>query len=241
MPASATPSLVTNKLVTVEKKDGRVTALPAEAQNYYNPRLSPDGRRLAVQLSNITGVGLSLYDLERGGGLTPVVTQGENGSQVWYPKGERLAFYRLLNGRIGLASRSLDTAEVVEITPGPIFPTSVDADGRVLAVRDSGTQGTVRVTEDRGTARIESLMETESHERAAELSPDGRWLAYESKLRPTDSWENYQISCGRTRRWGARSACLSRTATALRGIRRRGRPASWSSSTRRRARRRSTG
>lgn len=81
------------------------------------------------------------------------------------------------------------------VVPGALYPSSFDKDGRILATRTSQgmQQSTVRVSEGNGRSSVQVLMETASSERAADVSPDGRWVAYESKPEPTDSWQGYQI------------------------------------------------
>ena len=197
LPGPATPSFISSRLVTVDRNDGRVTPLAAPVRSYTSAvRLSPDGRRLAVSAQSLTEMGVWEFDLERAGGLSSLVRAGEAFFPRWYPDGKRLVFDWLDDGRQVLATQSLDGSQSVgTILPGFYVPSSFDRDGRLLAVHwsDGGRPRTVRVTEDQGKASVQALMETDGQERAPEVSPDGRWLAYESKPEPTDSWQGYQV------------------------------------------------
>jgi eukaryotic-like serine/threonine-protein kinase len=180
----------TGKLVAVDRKGG-ITPLPARADSYGSVRLSPDGRRLVVAVDGLTSTGLWEFDLERAGGLTSLLLDGEANYPLWLRDG-RLAFAWLKDGRESLAALSANGAQVLE--PGQLYPSALSQEGQILATRNANSRpGTVVVTEGQGKVSVRSLMETEHEERSAALSPDGRWLAYESRPLPSDPWQKYQV------------------------------------------------
>jgi hypothetical protein len=190
LPGPTALPFMTGKLVTVDRKGG-ITPLPARADSYGFVRLSPDGGRLVVVVEGLSSTGLWEFDLERAGGLTSILLDGEANYPLWLRDG-RLAFAWLKDGRESLAALSANGAQVLE--PGQLYPSALGQDGQFLATRVRASRpGTVVVTESQGKVSVRPLMETEHGERSAVLSPDGRWLAYESRPLPSDPWQKYQV------------------------------------------------
>ncbi len=77
-------------LVTVDRQ-GRASVLPSPAR-FYGPsvRVSPDGRKMALTISDLTEVGVWLYDLGRGV-LTSLHRRGEASWPVWSPDGQHVS------------------------------------------------------------------------------------------------------------------------------------------------------
>ena len=168
-------------LVTVDRR-GQVVPLPARPQNYgAKIRLSPgDGRRLAVTIYGLTGLGLWWYDLTRNR-FAPLTVEGEADYAVWMPDGQRLLFQWLKGGRWGLATQPADGAIPAEMRlTVRLFPSSITPDGLHVATAQSGRGGVdmVIVTLGERGVTVRPLFETPYNERWPEFSPDGRWLAY---------------------------------------------------------------
>jgi serine/threonine-protein kinase len=159
---------------------GEVQPFLPKTEEYATPRLSPDGKRLALSLAD----DIWIYEPQRET-MTRLTRMGVANFPVWTPDGR----YIIFGGRGGLYwTHSDGSAEPQALTEsGTIqIPYSFTGDGRRLAFlggsRERGA-GIWTVPLERGEAglragtpepfRTASFTVTEPH-----FSPDGRWLAY---------------------------------------------------------------
>jgi hypothetical protein len=164
----------TSTLVWVDRQ-GREEPLGAPARDYYQPRLSPDGTRVAVA---VAGQGsISVWDVARRvlGPLTagPAVEF----SAVWTRDGRHLLFFSPARGAGLFWQRTTGIAAEQRLGEG--LPTDVTPDGTRALFSAPGARDIMTLALD-GTGRVEPLVQTSSDERNGVVSPDGHWLAYES-------------------------------------------------------------
>jgi serine/threonine-protein kinase len=180
-----------NKLVWVNRS-GAEHLLAAPARPYVFPRLSPDGRRLAVTLQG-QEVQLWLYDLSRET-LTRFAFEGKmNSNPVWTPDGKRIAFNSNKEGPVNLFWQLADGSGGLErLTTSEYlhFPMSWSPNGQVLAfVEVTPTTGYDLWTLGLGDRKAQPFLRTQFNESVPQFSPDGNWLAYTSN--ETGRWEVY--------------------------------------------------
>ena len=169
-----------NKLVWVSR-NGAEQPLAAPAHAYVFPRLSPDGRRVAVAIQE-QGSQLWLYDLSRET-LTRFTFAGStNQNPNWAPDGKRIAFlsnkegplnpfWQLADGSGGL--ERLTTSKYANV------PMSWSPDGQVLAfVEITPTTGLDILVLRMSDRKAQPFLRTPFNEGVPRFSPDGRWLAY---------------------------------------------------------------
>jgi eukaryotic-like serine/threonine-protein kinase len=180
-----------NRLVWVNR-NGTERPVAAPAQAYVFPRLSPDGRRLAVTIQG-QEVQLWLYDLSRET-LTRFAFDGKfNTNPVWSPDGKRIAFNSNKEGPVNLFSQLADGSgglERLTTSEHLHFPMSWSSNGQVLAfVEVTPTTGYDIWMLGFSDHKAQPFLRTPFNESVPQFSPDGRWLAYISN--ESGRWEIY--------------------------------------------------
>jgi serine/threonine-protein kinase len=167
-------------LVWVDRQ-GREAPIKAPPRAYTYPRLSPDGARVAFN----DGMDIWIWDVARETLTRFTFDPGMNQYPVWTPDGRRLLFRSGRSGPPNLFSQAADGTGAVERlteSPNEQAPYSVSPDGNRLVFREDvrATGQDLKVLTLQGDRRAEPLVQTAFNERNAEISPDGRWLAYQS-------------------------------------------------------------
>ena len=106
LPASA--GAFRRTLVWVNR-DGTEEPLKAPMRPYRNPRISPDGRRIAVAIDE-QQMHVWLFDLTRDA-LSRVTGDGStNYNPVWTPDGRQILYHSFGSALVGLFVQSVDGA-----------------------------------------------------------------------------------------------------------------------------------
>jgi len=176
-------------LVWVDRT-GRETLLTVPIRAYTNPRISPDGTRIALDIRDQDN-DIWTSDLARETLTRLTFDPGEDEFPVWSPDGQRIAFSSSRGGGSAVNSslfwRAADGSGSVELlaeSDGQLFPTSFlpNAAGILVfgAATNSGANDDIGVFRMEGTGGAAPLLETAFAESYPAVSPDGRWLAYVS-------------------------------------------------------------
>ena len=176
------------KLAWVDRK-GVEQSLAAPARAYRNPRLSPDGQRVAVTIDEL-GSQEWLLDIGRDT-LTRLTFEGSyNGGTAWTPDGKRLAFGSDRAGQRNLFWQPADGssgAERLVMSDRQQVAGSWSLDGQTLAFEEAG--GNTGIATGSGfdisifhlaDRKVEPFLHSRFNEIGPRFSPDGRWLAYAS-------------------------------------------------------------
>ena len=169
---------ISRRLLAVDKK-GNALPLIEDQRNYWRPRISPDGTRIAVEVLQRAGNTTQLWivDLERRT-ATPLTVEGQNAYAVWSPDGESLVYRSNRPDSSGIYRQAADGSGAPQLI-SRVYATPTDMSGAgILAFNTVPSQdiGTLRV-EDQSTA---NFLATPAREHMARFSPDGKWLAYTS-------------------------------------------------------------
>ena len=164
-------------LVLVDRR-GVASPLPLDPRPYVFPRISPDGRRLAVQVGDSPRSNLWIYEMETGSFKR--LTSGERDTwPCWTPDGKRLAFASGTGTRLRITWQAADGSEPPERlqTRRPTSPALVVPRRTYAALH-----------RDRPVVPADSRRSAREARRPGDpgrgpawggrVSPDGRWLTY---------------------------------------------------------------
>ena len=172
-----------SELVWVDR-DGRPTPLSATSGQYQSPRLSSDGKRLALAIrSGFMSRDIWIHDIASDTRVQLSMEGGDNQSPVWMPDGRRLTFASNQSGSQNIYIRPLDAGAALQLLLGgglPHNPSSWSRDGRMLAYYtvDPANGRDIWLFDRAGLIR--PVLATAANERSPSLSPDGGWMAYVS-------------------------------------------------------------
>jgi hypothetical protein len=177
------PSRAGRTLVWVDRT-GRVEPAAIPPQAYFFPSLSPDGRRLAVQVADGRRSDIWIHRFADGA-ATRLAVEGLNSRPGWTRDGQHVTF-SIRRGE----DRFLITQTVDGTAPGEtlassrrtdLWAGSWTPDGQALAFVDAPPTdiGDIKLFRRSG-GLVEPLIAGPATERGPSFSPDGRWLAYES-------------------------------------------------------------
>jgi serine/threonine-protein kinase len=188
-------------------RDGQIEIAVEKEGIYSDPRISPDGKKIA--LADVTGSNndVWVYDLERGSSSRLTFAGGTHYFPAWTPDSEYVTYSRDLGGSTGVFMKRVDGAgdEVRLIEPSAtplvggqsialINPCSWSPDGKALALHSMTASGgwdlhLLRLEEGKDPGQAEPYLATPYDEVFPEFSPDGRLVAYQSN--ESGGWQVY--------------------------------------------------
>ncbi|MBM3819499.1 MAG: serine/threonine-protein kinase [Acidimicrobiia bacterium] len=172
------------RALTWVDRQGREEPIAAPLRPYAYARLSPDGTRIGLDIRDDTS-GIWTWDIARQTLTRLTFDAGLNRGVVWSPDGRRIAFSAQPEGRENVFWQAADGAGMVEQLTREdrgTFPVSFTPDGkRLVVIQPSGAPPRdLAVVSLDGDRKVQPLLNGEFDETNGEISPDGRWLAYES-------------------------------------------------------------
>jgi Tol biopolymer transport system component/predicted Ser/Thr protein kinase len=171
---------------------GKMQPLLAAPGQYYTPRFSPDGKRLALAVGPSGSGDIQVYDLQRDTMTSLTFTQ-KNAFPVWTPDGTHIAFQ--FGSPTGHFIRWIRADGAGEAQPlleskGSVSPHWFSADGKRLAFTEVASDTGADVwtlpldlsdPEHPKPGKPELFLRTPFNEYEPAFSPDGRWIAYTSQ------------------------------------------------------------
>ena len=154
-----------------------------------NPRLSPDGRRLALTVGGNGQGSIWIYDLSGRAQPLRLTSEGHATFPIWSPDGTQIAFLAVDNndGRMFSIPADGSAVQPVRLTRDDVtaLPLSWSADGASILFERQSNLYVLRMS-DRTDSR---WLSTPFSEFAGRFSPDGRLVAYASnQTGPLDVW-----------------------------------------------------
>jgi eukaryotic-like serine/threonine-protein kinase len=168
-------------LVMTDRTGGR-DILPLPSGEMWAPRFSPDGRKLAYEQARQ----IYIYDLVLGTN-TRVTSQGVNWLPVWSPGGDFVVFTSVREGSDGRSLFRVPASgegepELLWREEGDQYPESWGSDGSQLVytrVTENGKHDQM-LLDLRGDPVSTTYLAADWNEVRGRVSPDGRWMAYDS-------------------------------------------------------------
>jgi Tol biopolymer transport system component len=162
-------------------RDGRDLEVVGAPAMYYSPRLSSDGKRLAVDISELqTASGdIWILDLQRGASSRLSHDPANESSPVWTPDDRAVIFYSEKKGQ-NLYQRSasgIGTEDAVLEDDKVKRALDVSPDGRWLAY---GVDQKDVWLLDRPSGKTKAYLASPFLDNALQFSPDGKRVAYTS-------------------------------------------------------------
>jgi len=160
------------------RRDGSARNVDLPIDDYGNPRISPDGRRLLVSVQNRI---VEMLDLERGTRERLLAAANATSYPTWGPEGRRIVARRL-NLPVWMATDGTGDQGAIPSTSTLDYPSAPGPEpDSFLSVRvRPETSGDVFVISLDGSFEPRPLVGTKAYEGGPQMSPDGRWLLYQS-------------------------------------------------------------
>ena len=171
------------QLVWVDR-NGAIESVTDVRRPYAHPRLSPDGNRVALTIEG-SNQDIWIHELGRGTLTRLTFDPTSDMRATWTPDGTKLLHMSDRHGPFDLVWKPPDGSAEEE----PLFtseydkyPMTVSPDGKVLIFLQTHpeTRADIWLLPLEGEKTPQALVHTHFDERIAALSPNGRWLAYQS-------------------------------------------------------------
>ncbi len=154
--------------------------------NYRGLDLAPDGKSVAAHRHDGNGGDIWVTDLSRSttSRFTFDASQ-ENSSPIWSPDGTRIVYGSFRNGKSGLYQKlanNAGTEERLVESDATTLPVSWSPDGNLIVyqVQDPKTFSDLWVLPLSGDRKPSALLHTPFGKGFGQISPEGKWLAYQS-------------------------------------------------------------
>ena len=182
----AGPNGTVQETLAIVDRTQAMEPLKVDAATYNFPRLSPDGRRLAVERRDGNDESIYIYDLSGGSAIRRLTFGGSNRYPVWSPDSARVAFQSDREGDKGIFEQSADGGGVRRLTraePGAsLVPQAWSPDGSVLLydVVKAGVWSLAVLTMRDGRIAPFGTVRDQDVPSDAVFSPDGHWVSYQT-------------------------------------------------------------
>jgi serine/threonine protein kinase len=168
-------------------REGNEEALPAPPAYYQTPKISPDGKQVALAIFTDGTLQIHVLDLPSGAMNRLTFDKASSYMPIWTPDGERIIFTSNRDGIYSIYWKAANgTGDVQKLGSAPdryLKPYSCSLDGKTLAIEESNFSFT---NYDIGAISMEgdhsrwSLLHEEYIEGQPNISPDGKYVAYVS-------------------------------------------------------------
>jgi Tol biopolymer transport system component len=168
-------------------KQGKEEPLGAAPDAYQGLKISPDGNKVALTISSGNG-DIWIWDIPHKTQTKLTFDKANSYFPLWTPDGKRIVFRSGRAGEFsGIYWKSADGIggdELLASKPDRnIGPVSLSRDGKMLAVQEislTPLRADIGMLSMEGKREIKELLQEKYLELEPQISPDGRYVAYQS-------------------------------------------------------------
>jgi Tol biopolymer transport system component len=194
--------------LTWEDRSGKKVGHIGEPAIIANPTLSPDGKRVAIDVSDLKAANVDIWleNVDGSGNTRFTFAPSEETSAVWSRDGSTVSYRSITSGATQIWVKPVAglEKEKVLVTSNTaledICPNSWSQDGKQLIAADQAAlRSYLAIVSATGT--VQPLFpHSSANETNGQISPDGKWIAYVSD--ESGAWEVYVSSFpGATGKW----------------------------------------
>jgi Tol biopolymer transport system component len=156
-------------------RDGKQVGVVGDPDAYRNPRLSPDGKRIAVEVLDQSGNrDIWILDIERGTTSKFTFDPGRDAAPVWSKDGKRIAW----QGNTNMNARDAVGGKAEVLGAQPWIPDDWLGDGSGILYHPIQPRSVWLLPLTGADRTPKPIIEGRSITTHARLSPDGQWVAF---------------------------------------------------------------
>ena len=168
-------------------RQGKVEPLAAEPNQYWYFRISPDGKRVALSVASASKRDIWVLDVVRETLTRLTFDEGQKLAPIWTPDGKRIVYAVISVQPMRICWKAADGTGTVETlgsaTDRSLAPFSWSKDGKTLVLAEltlTPLQMDIAALSMEGDRGKKQLLHEDYDEDYPLISPDGRWMAYQS-------------------------------------------------------------
>jgi len=177
-------SVARNHRLTLVDRQGKATPIATQPQTYADPRISPNGRDVALTILR-PGGGLAgdiwVLNLARTT-LSRLTFEGGDQFADWSSDGRRVV-YTTLRGDNAVKWKPIGggaAESLLTVAGRTVFQAMLSNDDKRIIYRLNGIPGNLSYVHRDSSGKYHALLDSRFDERAPAISPDDQWLAYVS-------------------------------------------------------------
>ena len=173
--------VILRDLVLVNRQ-GDARPVSDDRRDYWRPRISPDGTRIAVEVFDGRERHIWIFNLETGNWSQLTFEGANNDFPVWTRDGQSIIFNSYRKDGRGLYRKRVDSSADSEFlgVRGVALATDMSRDGTLVYSLGEQTAARALWTLRPDSKKVSEILATPAQEHHAMFSPDGKWLAYAS-------------------------------------------------------------
>jgi Tol biopolymer transport system component len=166
-------------------KTGREQPIGAPARAWWWPQVSPNGRQVGLHIMDPANMDAWIYELDHGPLVRVTFNPAQDGYPMWTRDGKRIVLWSNQPGgvrELRIRSATLTGSDEVLMTSTDVAPYSWSGDGKLLVFQQASpeTRMDIGVVPIDGEHTVKMIINGPSDEEHPAVSPDGRWIAYQS-------------------------------------------------------------